>query len=134
MDRYLFGCPRDSPVDGSAHIIKDRGFLFLFPAGGKPVRASIPINRWIQLEEKPDALYRIEEVYPREGTDLGVYRYGEEFLYDMPEGSAVILSLESAASGSRPRRPALSGQQDQVLVVPAFSSVKPLPSARTGEN
>jgi len=134
VKRDLFGCPGDSPLDGSAHIIKDRGFLFLFPAGGKPVRASIPINRWIQLEEKPDALYRIEEVYPREGTDLGVYRYGEEFLYDMPEGSAVILSLESAASGSRPRRPALSGQQDQVLVVPAFSSVKPLPSARTGEN
>jgi len=92
------------------------------------------MNRWLQLEENPKALYQIKEVYPREGTDLGVYRYGEEFLYDMPKDSPVILALEPAASGSRPRRPALSGQQDQVLVVPAFSSVKPLRITRKGEN
>ncbi|NQT36668.1 MAG: hypothetical protein HQ581_04215, partial [Planctomycetes bacterium] len=135
VKRDLFGCPGDSPLDGSAHIIKDRGFLFLFRGGfdkginqQAAVRASIPMNRWLQLEENPKALYQIREIYPREGTDLGVYRYGEEFLYDMPKGSAVILSLEPAPSGSRPRRPALDGQQGQVLVVPAFSSVKSLPA------
>jgi len=40
--------------------------------------------------------------------------------------SPVILAVEPAASGSRPRRPALGGQQDQVLVVPAFPSVGPI--------
>ena len=128
VKRDLFDCPGDSAVDGSAHIIKDRGFLFLFPGGfdkkvkhKKILRVSVPINRWLQLDEKPSALYQIRELHPREGTDLGIYRYGEEFLYDMPH-SPVILALEPVASGSRPRRPALGSPQDQVLVVPAFTS------------
>ncbi|MCX6997435.1 MAG: hypothetical protein NTV49_10195 [Kiritimatiellaeota bacterium] len=127
VKRDLFDCPGDSAVDGSAHIIKDRGFLFLFPGGfdkkinhPKTVRASVLINRWLGLAEKPAALYQIKEVYPREGTDLGAYCYGEELLYDMPKGSAVILSLEPAATGLQPQRPAPGGQPDQVLVVPAF--------------
>ena len=124
VKRDLFGCPGDSPVDGSAHIIKDRGFLFMFPAGGKPVRASIPINRWIQLEENPGALYQLKEIYPREGIDLGIYKYGEEFLYDMPMDSAVILSLEPAAKGSEPRPPTLQDRPG-AQVIPAFSSVAP---------
>jgi len=124
VKRDLFGCPSDSPVDGSAHIIKDRGFLFLFPVGGKTVRASIPVNRWLPLEENQRALYQMREIYPREGTDLGVYRYGEEFLYDMSTDSPVILALEPAASGSKPHRPALGDQHGQVQIVPAFSSIE----------
>jgi hypothetical protein len=127
IKRDLFDCPGDSAIDGSAHIIGDRGFLFLFPGGfdrkvehAKILRASIPVCRWLGLDEKPAALYRMREIYPREGTDLGVYRYGEEFLYDMPTDSPVILALEPAASGSKPEHPPLGGQQDQVLVVPAF--------------
>jgi len=123
----LFACPGDSAIDGSAHIIGDRGFLFLFPGGfdkevkhAKNLRASIPVNRWLGLNESPEALYRIKELYPRAGRDLGIYRYGEEFLYDMPVDSAVIISLEPAANGSKPQRPALADQQRQVLVVPAF--------------
>jgi hypothetical protein len=129
VKRDLFDCPGDSAIDGSAHIIRDRGFLFLFRGGfdkkikhAKNLRASIPVNRWLGLDENPAALYRIREVFPREQADLGVYRYGEEFLYDMPKGSAVILSLEPAAKGSKPPHPAPVGQPDQVLVVPAFSS------------
>ena len=132
VKRDLFGCPGDSAIDGSAHIIKDRGFLFLHRGGfdkgtnqKTALRASIRVNRWLQLEDSPEALYQIREIYPREGVDLGVYRYGEEFLYDMPEGSAVILSLEPAASGSRPRRAALTTPQGKVVVAPAFSSATP---------
>jgi hypothetical protein len=128
VKRDLFDSPGHSPLDGSAHIIGDRGFVFLFRGGfdaglnqKTALRASIPVNRWLQLEENPKALYQIKEIYPREGIDLGVYSYGEEFRYDMPNGSAVILSLEPAPKGSEPRRPALKNQQDQVLVVPAFS-------------
>ncbi|HJN14920.1 MAG TPA: LamG domain-containing protein, partial [Armatimonadota bacterium] len=122
VKRDLFDSPGDSPVDGSAHIIRDRGFLFLFPAGGMSARASIPISRWIQLDENAKALYQIREIYPREATDLGVYKYGAELLYDMPKGSAVILSLEPAPAGSKPRRPVLQ-EQPETLVVPAFRTV-----------
>ena len=127
VKRDLFDCPGDSPVDGSAHIIKDRGFLFLFPVGSKAVRASISLNRWLQLDENPDALYQIKEVYPREGGDLGVYKYGDDFLYDMQQADAVILALEPAPKGSEPQPLTLEISKEQVLVVPAFSSVKPEP-------
>ncbi len=128
VKRDLFGCPGDSAIDGSAHIIKDRGFLFLYRGGfdkkvnrETTLRASIPINRWLQLTENPDALYQLKEIYPREGTDLGVYKYGEEFLYDMPRESAVILSIEPAPVGMKPRRP-VQKNQPKMLVVPAFGA------------
>jgi hypothetical protein len=122
VKRDLFGWPGQKPIDGSAHVIEDRGFIFLFspPHKEEPVRASVPLNRWIQLEENTDALYRIKEIYPREGTELGIYTHGDEFLYDMPADAAVVLSLETAAAGSNPQRPQLGNQP--VQVIPAFSS------------
>ena len=128
VKRDLFDSPGHLPLDGSAHIIKDRGFLFLFRGGfdagcnqNTALRASIPINRWLKLQENPKALYQVREIYPREGTELGIYRYGEEFLYDMPKDPAVILSLEPAPAGSTPRRPAMR-YQPAPRVIPAFSS------------
>ncbi len=132
VKRDLFDSPGHLPLDGSAHIINDRGFLFLFRGGfdaGRnqkmALRASIPVNRWLQLEENPKALYQIKEIYPRDGIGLGIYKYGEEFLYDMPEDSAVILSLEPAPGGIQPARPAVNDQQGRMPVVAAFSSEIP---------
>jgi len=126
VKRDLFDSPGNSPLDGSAHIIKDRGFVFLvrggFDAGrnqNTALRASIPINRWLKLEENPKALYQVKEIYPREGIDLGVYKYGEEFLYDMPMEPAVILSLAPAPAGSKPRRPAMQDRSG-ASAIPAF--------------
>jgi hypothetical protein len=123
VKRDLFDSPGLSPIDGSAHIIKDHGFIFLFSPDheGKAVRASIPINRWIQLEENPDALYQIKEVYPREGKVLATVKYGEEFLYDMPKNSAVVLALEPAPKGSKVSQTIAADQELQP--VPAFLSI-----------
>jgi glycerophosphoryl diester phosphodiesterase len=126
VKRDLFACPGDSPVDGSAHIIKDRGFLFLFPMGGKKVRASIPVNRWLQLAEKPEAVYQLKEIYPREGVELGSWRYGEAFLYDMPQSGPVVLALEPAPAGSRPQQPTLAAPAEGTLVLQAFEAAKAL--------
>jgi hypothetical protein len=75
------------------------------------------------LDEKPAALYQIKEVYPREGTDLGVYRYGEEFLYDMPKGSAVVLELNPAKPGETSSGEAFDPKipASRVQVVRAFN-------------
>ena len=127
VKRDLFDCPGEAAIDGSAHIIKDRGFLFLFAMGKQAARASIPLNRWLGLDETPAALYRVKEIYPREGADLGVYRYGDELLHDMPEGAAVILALEPAASGSMPRRLELGAQRDTPTVIPAFKVTPSVP-------
>jgi hypothetical protein len=126
VKRDIFDSPGHSPLDGSAHIIKGRGFIFLFRGGfdagrnqNTPLRASIPINRWLQLEENPDAIYQLKEIYPHEGKVIAHVRYGETLLYDMPNDPAVILSLEPAPAGSKPRQPALKNEPNP-LVVPAF--------------
>lgn len=108
-----------APLDGSAHILKDRGFLFLFPTGLQAnthtpandegiearvrqwpnvLRAVIRLNHWIGLERNPDLLVKVTEVYPRENRVLGTYRYGQDFIYDQPKNSAAILNLTPAAS------------------------------------
>jgi hypothetical protein len=125
VKRDLFDCPGEAAIDGSAHIIKDRGFLFLFSVGKQAARASIPLNRWLGLDENSEALYHLKEVCPCEGTDLGIYKYGKEFHYDMPVGSAVIIALEPAAAGAKAQRPVPPAPLRQVLVVPAFSPAKP---------
>jgi hypothetical protein len=127
VKRDLFDCPGEAAIDGSAHMIKDRGFVFLFAVGKQRARASIPLNRWLGLDETPAALYRVKEIYPREGADLGVYRYGDELLHDMPQGAAVILAMEPAASGSMPRRPELGAQKDTPTVIPAFKVTPSVP-------
>lgn len=131
VKRDLFDSPGHSALDGSAHIIKNRGFIFLlrggFDAGrnqNTALRASIPINRWLQLEENPDAIYQIKEIYPREGKVLANVRYGEKFLYDMPNEAAVILALEPAPSGSKIFQSITGDQEKQVQIIPAFSSIK----------
>jgi hypothetical protein len=132
VKRDLFDSPGNSAVDGSAHIIKDRGFLFLYRGGfdkkvnqKTAIRASIPMNRWIQLEENPKAYYTIKEVYPRKGKVLATVRYGEEFFYDMPKDYAVILALEPAPNSSKSSQSIANDQQKQVQIIPAFSSIKP---------
>ena len=129
VKRDLFGCPGDSSVDGSAHIIGDRGFLFLFPGGFDKkekhemiLRASIPLHRWLGLDESPDTLYQITELYPREGIVLGTLSYGEEFCYDMPNESAVVLELKPAAGKGRKPQSIAADQEKQVRIIPAFPS------------
>jgi hypothetical protein len=135
VKRDLFDCPGLTPVDGSAHIIKDRGFIFLFSPAykGKTVRASIPLNRWIQLEENPDAVYRIKEIYPNEGKELATLRYGDDFTYDMPRNAAVVLALEPAPKGSPISPSTAVNQEADVQVIPAFSTVGAVPQASVGE-
>jgi hypothetical protein len=129
VKRDLFDSPGHSAIDGSAHIIKDRGFVFLFRGGfdanrnqNTALRALIPINRWLQLQENPDAVYQVKEIYPRQGKVLANVRYGQEFLYDMPNKAAVVLELGPALSGSNISQ--TIDQQKQVQIVPAFSSIE----------
>ena len=114
VKRDLFPTMGYAPLDGSAHILKDRGFVFMFPTGLQPntgtpgndegiearvrqrtsvLRAVVPLNHWIGLQENGKLRFRITEVYPRADRPLGVHRYGQEFAYDLPANSAVILAL-----------------------------------------
>ena len=130
VKRDLFECPGYSPVDGSAHILGDRGFVFLFPDGfdkkiapEKTIRASIPLNRWIGLKEDRTAIYQITEVHPNAGADRGTFRYGEDFLYDMPKDSAAILSIAPITTDQKPQSAPLKADSE-VVVVKAFTSAE----------
>ena len=130
VKRDLFECPGYSPVDGSAHILGDRGFLFLFPGGfdkkiapEKTMRASISLNRRIGLKEDRAANYQITEVHPNAGADRGTFRYGEDFLYDMPKDSAAILSIAPITTEPKPQRATLKADSE-VIVVKAFAPIE----------
>ncbi len=60
--RPLFGAPGVQAADGSAHMIGDEGYIFLFTAGDGMVDARIPMNRWLGLDEKPGQKYRLSLV------------------------------------------------------------------------
>ncbi len=123
VKRDLFDCPGFQRLDGSAHIIGDRGFLFLFPSGsGLTPRAVVPMNRWIGLDEDPAALYRITEVFPQTGRLLGTYRSGDDFLYDLSSGDPAVLSIEPAPPGAQPERNVPLLDAAQVVPVNAFLS------------
>lgn len=126
VKRDLFGCPGFHRIDGSAHIIGDRGFLFLFPSGtGLTARGVTPMTRWIGLDEKPGALYRVTEIFPQEGRVIGTYRYGDDFAFDMPMDSPVVLSLEPAPAGAKPEQNVPLAEAAQVEIVKAFTDEIP---------
>jgi hypothetical protein len=131
VKRDLFDSPGHSPLDGSAHIIKDRGFIFLFRGGfdanrnqNTALRASIPINRWLQLEENPDAIYQIKEIYPRDGKVVATVRYGDDFLYDMPHDPAVIFEIKPAPRGAKVFQSVGGKAEKGRQVLSAFTSEK----------
>ena len=113
IKRDLFRCPGYDRLDGSATSSATAAFSFCFPParsptrthpatmmGSRPVcrpiraclRASIKINHWLGLDADAGREFVISEVYPRQRT-LGIYRYGDELLYDVQKDSATILAL-----------------------------------------
>jgi hypothetical protein len=141
VKRDLFRCPGYDRLDGSAHIIGDRGFLFLFPTGTQPnthtpgnddglkarlqvdpdvLRASIKINHWLGLDANAGPKFVISEIYPRQRT-LGSYLYGDELLFDVQKDSAMILAL-TPHDGEQTvaAEPAYSAQAEDVHLSRAF--------------
>jgi hypothetical protein len=92
-------------------------------AGEEPLRLENP-RIAVEIDRQSGALCSIRDkkqdaVYPQTGIGFEVVTNKETFLYDMPNDPAVILSLEPAPAGSKPRQPALKNEP-KPLVVPAF--------------
>ncbi len=90
--RCLFDCYGFTPLDGSAHIRGDRGFLFLFNAAAEPAVARIPLNRWIGLEAAPDTRFSLAQLYPAE-VPVGTAALGEEMLIELPPHATTLYAL-----------------------------------------
>lgn len=95
--RDLFGEPAIGRVDGYAHVIKDRGFVFLFNPNHRTIAVKTPLNEWIGLAEGNRLI--IKELYPREGRnhfvehDGGLAIHGRDLVINVPPQNVQILEL-----------------------------------------
>jgi hypothetical protein len=89
----LFGMPcRKDGIDGSAHILKDRGYIFVFnPWPGEAKWGSIPLNEMIGLES--GERFAIAEISTRTAKPLGVYGRGDTLLVSIPAKTALLLEV-----------------------------------------
>jgi hypothetical protein len=84
--------PTAGKVDGSAHLVGDRGLLFLFNSDKQPLPAEFALTeRSIGL--KHDGLFEIRQEY-RESDRVERVPYGASLTWNVPPQSAVVLRIE----------------------------------------
>ena len=82
--------PQAGKTDGSAHIIKDRGYVFLFNPNAKPLEGSFGLDDSIGLTEGKG--FRVSSVYPSQETRSGLRR-GDTVRWPVPPRGAMILEV-----------------------------------------
>jgi hypothetical protein len=91
----LFGQPSGKTLEGSAHIIRDRGFLFLFNPTAASRTGSIPLNSTIGLSGRQNC--QVRELYPVHRI-YGVY--SKTLLATLGPHDALVLELESTTGSA----------------------------------
>ena len=100
VKRDLFGQPWAVPLDGSAHIIEDRGYLFVFNECAMDQAGSIPLNDWIGLT-KGDA-FDIKQIYPeQQWLERGAKR-GDSIHVPVAASGVCVVSVEPASAAPTP--------------------------------
>ncbi len=102
--RCLFDCYGFTPLDGSAHICVDHGYLFIFNTSDMPAVAHIPLCSWIGLTAVPHTRFAVETLYPDAAT-LGVASLGDTLCLTIPPRSANLFSLMPTDAPSAPLPP-----------------------------
>jgi hypothetical protein len=93
VKRDLFGQPlRAGGIDGSAHILDGRGFIFLFNPTAERHIGRIPADWRIFLNA--GRAYEVKTIYPDEGQSLGSYAYGSDFSVDLSAGSCKVVEIQ----------------------------------------
>jgi len=99
----LFGQPcRRGGIDGTAHIIKDRGFIFVFNPWPTTKWGSVPLGDMIGLNG--GGRYSVDEISTGSRRRLGVYEGGSELVFSIPAKSAMLMELrptQDAASATK---------------------------------
>jgi hypothetical protein len=85
--------PAAGKVDGSAHIIDEKGLIFLFNPNKYPLHGVFTLNEEdIGLKEQGN--FRIAQEYPKSKVSVDA-RYGEMTSWEVPPETAVILEIQS---------------------------------------
>lgn len=110
----LFGQPcRKDGIDGTAHIIGDRGYLFLFNPTGEARWGSVPLGTMIGLSK--GTRYSFDDITGDTPKRMAVCARGSSFVFSIPAKSAMLVEvLPTTGALSETRAPA------RTQVQPAF--------------
>jgi hypothetical protein len=97
--RTIIGQPAMGKVDGTAAIVADRGFIFLFNPNYEALAVHFSLDRSIGLTGGGD--YVLRELYPRKGNLIGelkngVWKHGEPVAIGMHGTSAKVIEVMPA--------------------------------------
>jgi hypothetical protein len=101
--RTILGQPAIDRVDGTASLIGDHGFVFLFNPNYKALSADFRLDTSIGLERGKEFLLR--ELHPSEGKLIGklgagIWKYGDEISLKLDGTSAAVLQLIPVAKSA----------------------------------
>jgi hypothetical protein len=85
--------PGAGKVDGFAHILGDRGFVFLFNPNSKTLQASFALDKSIGLTE--GTKFNVASVHPTRAVRHGM-ALGETLAWQVPGHAAVLLEIAAA--------------------------------------
>ena len=89
----LFGQPcRKDGIDGTAHVIGDRGFIFVFNPNADAHWGSIPLDEQIGL--KKGSRYSLDEISTGTNKRMGVYNKGGQFVFQIEPNSAILIQIK----------------------------------------
>jgi hypothetical protein len=115
--------PADSAaLHGSAHCIKDRGFLFLFNPSASARVGAIPVNHWIGLSHGEQFLVR--QLHPQTGATYGPYRRGEELRVEVPARGVLVIEVAPVTASMAATKPPVSAS---AMVDKAFLKWEEIP-------
>jgi hypothetical protein len=87
----LFNWPGPGRVDGSAHVIADRGILFLFNPSTEALKAEFTMTEQ-ELGLTKQGGYRIEQEHPVPSAAVETH-YGQRVTWSVPAQSAMVLRI-----------------------------------------
>jgi len=109
-------------LHGTAHCLKNRGYLFIFNPSAGPRIGLIPLDHRIGLAEGESFVAKV--TYPKGGVSYGPYRRGESLQIQVPPRAVVVLEVFPAKGRSPKNRPPVS---KAVPVDKAFLGWKGIP-------
>ena len=102
----ILGQPAIGKVDGTAAVVRDRGYVFLFNPNGRRMEAS---SRWTPISAcSRRGKYLLRELYPLADRLIGkpgagAWSWGDTVSREMDGGSALVLQIEPAEKSDDPR-------------------------------
>jgi hypothetical protein len=96
--RTIIGQPAIGRVDGTAAIMDDSGFVFLFNPNARPLTAEFVLDSALGASAGRRPALDLQEIYPRDGLrvgkpGVGMWVYGDTVRVPMDGASAIVLEV-----------------------------------------